>query len=235
MPGMLKQAQNPNPSSGPGPQTPPVGNPGAGTPLPSSASGPGQPPPQGGQAVDPAAGPAQAPTKANDEAIFTKLRDEAVQRMYGENFDELIQMFQTNGAANFPRSMAIAVNSALEFLTNQYNPERGPADHALAARIGMDLMFKLLEDIIGGGVLPDVTLEQVQQSFPAILMMYSDAHDDVTKQDVQDLVREVHMGLQQQGELPADGAPPGAQPGPEMLSTGPGPEPSGSPVPPGAV
>lgn len=219
MPGMLSEAQGtPVPSSGPGPQTPPTESPGAGNPPLDGASGPGQPPaPQG------------APPP------FEELRDQGVQRLYGDNFDKMIEMFETNGAENFPKSMAIAVNSTIEYLET----EHGKLPPESAAEVGMDIMFKLLEDIIGGGVLPDVTLEQVQQAFPAILVMYADSRPEISKQDVQQLAQEVqagvaaHEGGQEPNAMPPEqGAPvdPNAP-----LSTGPGPEPSGSPVPPGVA
>lgn len=212
MVGMLTEAQNtPQPGSGPGPQTPPAGGPGAGTPPPGSAGGPGQPP------------------QAN--VPFEQLRDEAIQRLYGENFDNMIEMFQANGPEEFAKSMGLTINSAIEFLEKQHGriaPEQ-------AAEVGMDLMMKLLEDIIGGGVMPDVTLEQVQQVLPATLVMYADSRPDVSKEDVQNLVREVQRSVAEQ-EGGTNQAPSSAQPGPNApLSTGPGPEPSGSPVPPGVT
>lgn len=219
MPGMLAEAQNIQPpSSGPGPQIPPAGNPGAGAPLPGGASGPGQP-----------AGPEGQPAEPGNMASFEELRDRGVQRLYGENFDQLINMFQTNGASQFPRSMAIAVNSTLDYLEQ----DGGNLPKEMAAKVGMDIMMKLLEDIIGDGVVPDVTLEQVQQAFPAILVMYADAHPEVSKQDVQDLVKEVQLGMsQQKGGAPSPEAPPESA---AALSTGPAPPPGNTPVPPGAV
>ena len=223
MPGMLSEAQNaPTPSSGPGPQTPPTESPGAGTPPLDGATGPGQPP----------SAPAEGgmPPEGGPVPSFEELRDQGIQRLYGENFDGLIEMFETNGAPNFAKSMAIAVNSTIEYLETEHG--KLPVDSA--AEVGMDVMMKLLEDIIGGGVVPDVTLEQVQQAFPAILVMYVDSRPEITKQDIQELVQEVGRGV---AEHEGGGAPPGAMP-PDpnaALSTGPGPEPSGSPVPPGVT
>ena len=169
MAGMLTQAQNQPPSSGPDPQTPPPTSPGAGLPPSGGATGPGQP--QDVQA----------------------LKDQAIQLVYGERFDQLIQMFQTNGPENFPRSMAVAVNTAI----TELEKKNGPIDPVAAAEVGMDLMMKLLEDIITGGVLPDTPLEKVQEAFPAILVMYADSHPNVSKEDIQQLVKDVQSGMQQ--------------------------------------
>lgn len=212
MPGMLSEAQNqPAPSPGPGPQTPPTESPGAGTPPLDGASGPGQPPPQN-------AGSAK------------ELSDKAVQRLYGENFDQMIRMFETNGAENFPRSVATVINSAIDYLEQ----EGGQLAPEMAAEVGMDLMMKVLEDIISEKVVPDVTLEQVQQVLPATLVMYADARPNVSKQDIQQVMQEIQGAVAQQ----EGGGAPTAEPSPEPnapLSTGPGPEPSGSPVPPGVT
>ena len=173
--------------------------------------------------------PGNPPERQPANASFEELRDQGIQQLYGENFDGMIEMFQSNGPEKFPRSMAVAVNSTIEYLEQQH----GSLSYEQAAEVGMDIMMKLLEDIIGGGVLPDVTLEQVQQAFPAILVMYADARPDVTKADIQALAQEVARGVQQhEGQQPG-GAPPMDPRQP--LSTGPGPEPSGSPVPPGAM
>jgi len=197
MPGMLSQAQNQPPSSGPDPQTPPPASPGAGLPPSGGATGPGQP--QDVQA----------------------LKDQAIQLVYGERFDQLIKMFQTNGPEKFPRSMAVAVNTAI----TEMEKKNGPIDPASAAEVGMDLMMKLLEDIIAGGVVPDTPLEKVQEAFPAILVMYQDSHPEVSKEDIQSLVKEVQNGLQSQGVKGA-----AQQTGSEPAATGPGVVPGGDPA-----
>lgn len=215
MPGMLTEAQNTPPSSGPVSQTPPAGDPGAGTPLPGdSAAGSGQPP--GPQDVG-------------------AMRDEAIQLVYGERFESLIKMFETNGAEKFPRSMGIAINTAIAELEKTH----GEIPPETAAEIGMDLMMKLIEDIVGEKILPDVTIDQIREVLPATLVMYGDSHPNVSKEDLQAVMSEVQSGLaaQQGGAVPdPNQAPVGNQSVPAPpLSTGPGPEPSGSPVPPGAI
>ena len=224
MPGMLTEglnAQAPGlppgapPSSGPAPQTPPVESPSTGTPSLDGATGPGQP-------------------QGQSTAGFEELRDQAVEQMYGKNFDNLINMFQTNGAEQFPRSMAVAVNGTIDFLEKK----NGKLPPEIAAEVGMDVMLKLLEDVISGGVVPDVKLEQVQQAFPAILVMYADARPDVSKEDVQALVQEVEKGVKGQGGGAA--SPPGdpnAQPSAPSApppAGGPPMPPAGGAMPPAA-
>lgn len=215
MPGMLAEAQNGMPpSSGPGPQTPPIESPVAGTSPLDGASGPGQPPGQG-----------QVGTESNDDA--QTLKDKATKIIYGERFDELVKMFQTNGPEKFARSMAIAVNTAITEMEKE-----GPVPPPAAAQLGMDVFTMLLKDMATPHdegmppVVPQVSAEQLQEVMPAMLVMYAEQHPDVSQQDIQAVMKGISENVR--SEM-------GAQAPPPALSTGPGPEPSGSPVPPGAV
>ena len=146
-------------------------------PTPSAAASP-----QGG------APGSEQPMQGGD---VKQLSDKAIQLVYGDRFDELIKMFQTNGAEKFPRSMAVTINTALSDLE-----KAGPIPIEAVAQIGMDLMMKLLEDMIKGGVVPDVTADQMNQSLPATLQMYADSHPDVTQEDIQMVLQEAQKGVQ---------------------------------------
>ncbi len=173
MPGMLEQgmAQQPTPQPSSGPvQTPP-------SPMPQGTPG-GAP------------GPGHPAQEAAPQQDFETLRDQAIQLVYGERFDQLVKMFQTNGPEKFARSMAIAVNTPITELEKQ-----GPIDHETATKIGMAIYMRLLEDMIGGKVVEGVTAEQVSESLPAILIMYSDSHPEVTKEDIQQVVMSAQKGV----------------------------------------
>jgi hypothetical protein len=137
-------------------------------------------------------------------------------------------MFQKNGPDKFARSMAVAVNTAITELE-----KNGPIPPEVAAEVGMDLFAKLLQDMATREnegmeeVVKGVTGEQLQEVLPAILLMYSESHPDIPKEEIQAVMTEVTNGVVNQMG--------GTQPPPPALSTGPGPEPSGSPVPPGIV
>ena len=171
MAGMLSESNAQSSGPGPSPHTAP---PGAGTPLSGSVSGPEQP--QDAQG----------------------LKDQATQLVYGERFDKLIEMFQTNGPENFARSMAVAVNTAI----TELEKTNGPIGPEMAAEIGGDLFVKLLEDMLVkpkdgmAAVVEGVTAEQLQDVLPAILVMYADAHPEVSKQDVQAVMQEVGNHVQ---------------------------------------
>lgn len=198
MPGMLGQgsqgAPEPQmqPSSGPVEQTPPAE-------IPPDQSG------------------AAGSEHSQSQASFEELRDQAVKLIYGDRFDAMIKMFQTNGPDKFARSMAVTINTVLKELEAQ-----GDIGLDNAARVGMDIMMKLLEDMITGGVVPDVKLDQVQQVLPATLQIYADSHPEVTQEDIQAIVTEVQQGLQKEG-----GA---QQSGTEQAPANPGASPEGDPA-----
>lgn len=192
MAGMLSEETQP--SSGPA-SPPPAASPGAGAPPSGGASG----------SEHPAAPDTGAP--ADVEA----LKAQAIQLVYGERFDQLIEMFQTNGPDNFARSMAVAVNTAISEL------EKGGAavPPEAAAEVGADLFAKLLEDMLikpkegMAAVVEGVTAEQLQEVMPAILVMYSDSHPEVAKQDIQAVMAEVDSGVKAHNA--GNGAPSGDQ------------------------
>ena len=153
----------------------------------TQSSGPGgQTPPTQGSPMGAAAGPGQPP-----EQQFKELSDQAVMLVYNERFPALIKMFEANGPERFGRSMAVAVNTVLTEMEKQ-----GPLEPEVAANVGLDIFMKLLEDMITGGVVPDVSMEQVQQALPQALEMYQQSHPEVTPQDVQTVMQTAQQGAQ---------------------------------------
>lgn len=201
MAGMLTEPQvNPTPSSGPEQTPPAAANPGAGNPPRGSASGPG-----------------------HQEGDFEGLRDKAVKAIYGDRFDKLVKMFQTNGPEKFARSMAIAINTGLTAIEE----EGQPASPEMAAEVGMDIFQKLLEDMLTKpnegmpAVVENVPPAQLNEVMPATLVMYADAHPDVSKEDIQGVMQEVQKGAQGQAggdQMAANQAPPGPPPVPNSIN-----------------
>jgi hypothetical protein len=108
-------------------------------------------------------------------------------------------MFQTNGVEKFPRSMAIAVNTAITEIEKD-----GPIPPEAAAQLGMEIFTMLLEDMAISPeegmppVVEGITGEQLQEVLPAILVMYSDSHPEVSKEDIQEVMRQVTESVQSQ-------------------------------------
>ncbi|MDH3638900.1 MAG: hypothetical protein OES09_10635 [Gammaproteobacteria bacterium] len=210
MPGMLSE----NAQSSDSGATPPAAAPGAGNPPRGEVPGSGQPQPGAQQDVG-------------------ALRDQAIQLVYGERFDQLIKMFQSNGPEKFARSMGIAVNTAI----SELEKTNGPLGPEVAAEIGGDIFAKLLEDMLVkpkdgmAAVVEGVTGAELQQVMPAILVMYADSHPDVSKQDVQAVMQEIDKGVKAGGAPQSGAVPEPAAPGPESIGQA-SPPPTGS-IPPG--
>lgn len=172
-----------------------------GAAAPGAAPGAGQPTPQqveqerGQQLGKPDLNPPEQPD--NDSVPpFEQLRDEAIRLVYGPRFDALIDMFKTNGPDKFAHSMAIAVNTPLQELEDVY----GGIPYDEAAKVGLAIYMRLLDDIVGEKLMDGVSIEQIQETIPAILMMYRSWNPEVTQQDIQTVVLEAHKGIQQQGD-----------------------------------
>ena len=192
--GILKQAQQ---GSGPAAATPPGGGALSGG-LAASApagSGPSEPMPD-----------------------FETLRSEAIRAVYDEQFETLIEMFQTNGPERFARSVAVTVNKAISDLEAMY----GAIPHEDAAKIGVALILRLIEDMATGDNPPvqGVSPDQMSEIVPATLMLYQESHPEVTLEEIQ-AVLESAMQQIQGGEgvpgdeficMPEDQAEPAAQP-----------------------
>ena len=128
---------------------------------------------------------------------FEGIKSKAISFMYGKKFKALIKMFQDSGAEGFPRSVAVAVNGAINHVK-----ESEDIDHRMSAVLGMDLYLKVVEDMATGEVggmpiLDDLTMEQVQNSLTETIKMYAESNEDVTEQDMQALLQEIQK---QQGE-----------------------------------
>lgn len=190
MPGMLQEGANqqmpPQPGQMPPEQAQPSSGPTTQTPsaLPPQSGAPGGAP--GPERPEQAA--PQEPTPPGD---FKKLRDKAIQLVYGDRFDQLIKMFQSNGPEKFARSMAVAVNTPITALEKE-----GPIDYEMATKIGLAIYMRLLEDMIGSGVVANVTANQVSESLPAVLLMYADTHPEVSPEDIRNVVVEAQKGVE---------------------------------------
>jgi hypothetical protein len=175
-PAAAPPAQAP-PSSGPDPEIPPAGEtPAIGSPGPEHSAGPLPP--------------------------FEQLRDEAIKLVYGDRFDQLIGMFQKNGPDKFARSVAITVNTAISELEKKH----GVIPPEEATKVGMSIYMRILEDMLGGEdpPVPDVPMEQIQETLPAILIMYQQYHPDVTKEDLQAVIIDATKKIAESDGKPND-------------------------------
>ena len=209
MAGMMTEALQgqQQPSPGPGMQTPP-----AGPPAGSAGPTPGQPeqmPPEE-QAADGSEQQSKNRPTHKSTVEYPQLQDEAIQIVYGDRFDQLIQMFQKNGPDKFARSVAITVNTAIDELEKRHGLI-GPEN---SAKVGMAIYVRILEDMLTGDnpVLSDVPMQQIQETLPATLYMYQESRQDVSKEDMQNvMIRVMEAGDPDMEQPDISGVVPGGE------------------------
>lgn len=234
MPGLLEQGLakepqipqgQPPPQPGMGPGGPPPGQPPPqGPPMqPTPSSGPATPPaappaPSGANLSGSPAGPEQPAAPTQPAPPFEELRDEAIRLVYDERFDQLIKMFENNGPKKFARSMAIAVTAPIGELEKKYKDI--PLEDV--TKIGLALYTRLLEDMIVGKVVEGVTDKEMQETIPAILVMYSEQHPEIPKEEIKEVFTMVQQQVESR-EVPEavpgvfaddEGPPPTSEPAP---------------------
>jgi len=148
--------------------------------------GPGSPAPE-----------AQAPQGSGGDVQALVKR--AIQLLYGDNFEAMVQMFQKHGKAGFPQAMAMAVNGVLDRLEKD---QGGPLDAETAAQVGVAVFEALLQDLSEGGVLPDIDKDSVLQSLEAILRLWTKNHpDQADPEQMKSVIQQLAQQMSQEGAL----------------------------------
>ena len=91
----------------------------------------------------------------------------AVQTLYKDNFENMIDMFQKSGPEGFPMAISAAVNSTLEKIKRE-----GDAPKEVKGEVGIAIFMMLAEDLETGGVL-EITPEMMQQGLQQTIKDYS--------------------------------------------------------------
>lgn len=105
--------------------------------------------------------------------------------LYGKLFDKMITMFKKNGEEGFSQSMAVAVNKVIGEIEKVE-----PISPEIAAAVGMKIFFMLLEDVIKGGIVPKVEVQQIKIALSDTMAMYAKSHKEtVTDAQMAEFVR----------------------------------------------
>ncbi len=128
----------------------------------------------------------QEQSGGNEQEQVEQALKPAVAALYGDNFDAMVNMFKTNGVERFGDSMSTAINGVLEKIE-----QNKPLPPEIAAGVGMKLFFMLLEDIVTGGVLPQLDVQTIQQALALTIKTYADTHDNITEQDMQQFFQQL--------------------------------------------
>ncbi len=91
--------------------------------------------------------------------------------LYGQLFEKLVEMFKKGGVEGFPKSMAFAINKVIEEIEKKekINPE-------IAAAVGTKLFWMLIEDIIGGGIVPKIDTDVITMALHESMRQYGESH-----------------------------------------------------------
>jgi hypothetical protein len=146
------------------------------------------------------------------------LVDQAVQVLYSPgdgNLENMVQMFQQHGVEGFPTAMSTAVLGLLARLQQE-----GEIPVALLAEVGSKLFEIILEDLIEGGVVTDVTEAQTLEAIALIFEGWASTNGQSLspeeKQQIAGLIStfrtQAQQSAQQSTEM-APGAEMGAGPG----------------------
>lgn len=100
----------------------------------------------------------------------------AVELVYGEGFEELVQMFEASGPQGFAQAMSTAINGVLERLAKEF----GELPTELIAEVGLKLFESLLEDLVAGGVIDPTALngDSIMQTITQTLSSWGRKNPD---------------------------------------------------------
>jgi len=164
--------------------------------------------------MTPAAGPemAQEPVQQQGQsATLDDVSEEvkplmkyAIEMLYGENFENLIQMFQQGGNQTFAVSMSTAINGVLDRLEKEF----GELPQQAAAEIGVKLFEILLEDMAAGGVIngDELGQQEIIQTIQLTLTNWAEKHPG--KFNEQEFAQGMGQMAQQMGAEPQAQAAP---------------------------
>lgn len=123
----------------------------------------------------------------------------AIEMLYGENFEKLVQMFQSGGNQTFALSMSTAINGVLDRLEKEF----GQLPQQAAAEIGVKLFEILLEDLAAGGVINGEELgeKEIIETIQLTLTNWSQKHPGQFNE--QEFAQGMSQMAQQAGAEPA--------------------------------
>lgn len=94
--------------------------------------------------------------------------------LYGDNFESMINVFQTAGLDGFPQAMATVVIGTLERLEGDF----GEQDPRVLLAVAVGLVAMLSTDLVEGKVLDGLDGNKVQIAIQAIVGQWMKNHPD---------------------------------------------------------
>jgi hypothetical protein len=145
-----------------------------------------------------------APTAGDNSSMLADVSEQskpalkaAIELLYGQGFEALVQMFQKAGMEGFHEAMSNAINGVLE----QVEAQQGQLPMEVISEVGVKLFEILLEDLVSGGVINQEELESknillaVQHTLANWVNRNGPQREDVNPQEIKQAI----MQLEQQG------------------------------------
>jgi hypothetical protein len=128
-------------------------------------------------------------TEEIDPAV-EDLIDQAKGLLYGDNFENMMKLFQTGGPQGFANAMATVVVGTLERL----EADNGEQTNETLLMVAIGIVAMLATDLANGRVM-EVDSDQVQLAIQASIGMWMKRNQD--RVDIEGMQQEIAQGVQQ--------------------------------------
>jgi hypothetical protein len=148
------------------------------------------------------------------------LIDQATTILYDEGFEPMMKMFQD--PENFPNAMATAINGVM----GRIEKDNGEQPFEILAQVAMEVFKMLAEDLVQGGILPEISGSMAMQAIQQTIAMW--VKQNQKRVDGNEVAEALKM-MKQQITSEMGGAEPqaGAQPAAAGQAAAPAPAPAG--------
>jgi hypothetical protein len=124
------------------------------------------------------------------DPVVEDLLDQAKALLYGENFENMMQVFQTGGPQGFANSMATVVLGTLDRL----EADNGEQPNETLLMVAIGIVAMVATDLANGRIM-EVDADQVQLAIQASIGMWMKSHED--RVDIEGMQQEIAKGVQQ--------------------------------------
>jgi hypothetical protein len=124
------------------------------------------------------------------DPVVEDLIDQAKSLLYGDNFENMMKLFQTGGPQGFASSMATVVVGTLDRL----EADNGEQDNETLLAVAVGIIAMVATDLANGRVM-EVDSDQVQLAIQASIGMWMKGHQD--RVDIEGMQEEIAQGVLQ--------------------------------------
>lgn len=125
-----------------------------------------------------------------DEAAVEELIQQAKALLYGEHFERMMKVFETNGQQMFPNAMATVVVGILDRL----EADNGTQTNATLLMVAIGIIAMISTDLVNGKMM-QLSADDVQLAVQATVGAWLRQHKD--RADIEGMQQEVAEGAMQ--------------------------------------